>query len=267
MTVSDLELARAISESAQKIGKTSRVHVKIDTGMGRLGTLPDKSIGLIESIKGMPNIALACIYTHCATAAERSISGAESQIQIFARLMSELQQKGIDYGIAHAANSASILRMPEAHFDMVRPGTLLYGQYPSQYVPHSLDLKPTWKLKARICEVKELPATAPIGYGGEFVTKRPTRTAVIPVGWSDGFTLAPEGPIYRQSLLKFALKKMKRRPFVEIRDNKAPVLGRVAMQMIVIDVTDVPGAQVGDEVIIPAMRIPTSALVPRVYIN
>jgi alanine racemase len=267
ITVSDFNLANAISQSAQKIGKTARVHVKIDTGMGRLGVLPDKAISLIENILGLPNIAIAGIYTHCATAAEKSISGAESQTRIFARLISELQEKGIDYGIAHAANSAAILRMPEAHFDMVRPGTLLYGQYPSQYVPRSLDLKPTWKLKARICEIKELPAGSPIGYGGEFITKRCTKTAVIPVGWSDGFTLVPEGPIYRQSLLKFTVKKMKKRLDVEIRGKRVPVLGRVAMQMVVVDVTDVPGAQVGDEVIVPAMRIPTNAIVPRIYIG
>lgn len=265
MTVSDIELAKAISQSAQQPEKTARIHIKIDTGMGRLGVSTDKAIRLIEEIKVLPNVIIAGVYTHCATAAEQSILKAQAQITAFDQVLNALKSKGIDYGLAHAANSAAILRMQEAHLDLVRPGTLLYGQYPSQFVPHSLDLKPTWKLKARVCEIKELPAGSPIGYGGEFITKRVTKTAVIPIGWADGFTLAPEGPVYRQSLLKFAARKMKRRLAVELRGKKAPVIGRVAMQMTVIDVTDIASAQVGDEVIIPAMRIPTSALIPRVY--
>ncbi|MEN6355923.1 MAG: alanine racemase [Armatimonadota bacterium] len=267
MTVSDTDLAKKISESAVHLGKIARMHIKVDTGMGRLGVAHEQAVRLVQEIHGLSNIEIAGIYTHFATAAEKSITDAKCQLDRFKQLLGRLDKLGIDYGSAHAANSAAILRLTESRLDMVRPGTLLYGQYPSRYVPRSLDLKPTWKLKARICEIKQMQPESPVGYGGEVVTKRLTRTAVIPIGYADGFTLAPEGPIYRQSILKFAAKRIKRRLAVEINGRKAPVLGRVAMQMIVVDITDIPGAKVGDEVVIPAMRIPTSALIPRVYIG
>lgn len=267
MTVSGIELARNISEAAQRLGKTARIHVKIDTGMGRLGVPVWEALNLFDLLNKLPNVTIAGTYTHFSTAAEREFSRSRVQLTGFSLFLDCLQVSRTDYGLAHCANSAAMLRMPESHLDMVRPGTLLYGQYPSSYVPRKLDLRPTWKLKARVCEVKEIASGRPIGYGSESTTKRPTKTAVIPVGWSDGFTLAPEGPIYRQSLLKFAARKIRRQLAVEIRGLKAPVLGRVAMQMIVVDVTDVPGVQVGDEVIVPAMRIPTSALIPRSYIG
>lgn len=267
LTVTSLSLAQSISHAAAKLGKTARVHVKVDTGMGRLGVLPNDAGPIIKAIAGLPGIEVAGTYTHFATAAEKDTGASKEQFRRFAEMLGRLKSSGIDYGLAHAANSAAILRIPEARMDMVRPGTLLYGQYPSAHVPGLLDLKPTWTLKARICDIRALPPGASVGYGGEFVTKRETRTAIIPIGYADGFTLAPEGPLYRQSVLRFAAKKAKRSLHVEIRGSKAPVLGRVAMQMTVVDVTDVPGANIGDEVVIPAMRIPTSALIPRIYLG
>ena len=266
MTVADTSLARAVSEAAVKLSRTARVHVKVDTGMGRLGLLPDEVPSLFQAISSMPGIEVAGTYTHFATAADAEITAAHSQLEVFRRVLAGLREMGFDCGLVHAANSAAIIRLPAARLDMVRPGTLLYGQYPSGHVPHELDLKPTWKLKARICQVRDLPAGMSVGYGAEYVTKRQTRTAVIPLGFADGFTLAPEGPVYRQSMLGFALRKMRRSLAVEVRGRKAPVVGRVAMQMTVIDVTSVPGVEVGDEVIVPAMRIPTSALIPRIYV-
>ena len=265
MTVTDPTSAQAISRSGVKMGKTARVHVKVDTGMGRLGLAPEDVPGLFQTIALLPNISVAGTYTHFASAAEADIGPARRQLELFARLLTALEAMGFDRGLAHSANSAATLRMPEARLDMVRIGTLLYGQYPSAHVPHELDLAPTWSLKSRVCQVKELPAGSSIGYGEECVTKRRTRTAVIPVGWADGFTLVPEGPLYRQGIVSFAIRKLRRAPGVEVRGRWARVLGRVAMQMTVIDVTDVPGVEVGDEVTIPALRIPTSGLLPRVY--
>lgn len=267
LTVTSLTLTEAISAAAHKLGKTARIWVKIDTGMGRLGLLPDETLSFFESIRSLPGIKVNGIYTHFATAIEGDIAPTCVQLGVFDELLRTLDSAGIGYGMASAANSAAILRLPDSHLDLVRPGTLLYGQYPSQHVPHTLDLKPTWKLKARVCDVRELPKGAKIGYGSEYTTSRPARTAVIPIGYAEGFTMVPEGPFYRQSLLKFVAKKMKRSLAVTIRDQKAPVLGRVAMQMTVVDVTDIPEVQVGDEVTIPALRIPTSPLVPRVYLD
>ena len=266
MTVTDERLARALSEAAARQGTTARIHVKVDTGMGRLGVMPNDMPSLFEALNGLPSLQVAGIYTHFASAAEADLFLPQTQLDLFRRVLEGLKQLRFDYGLAHAANSAGLMRFSESRLDMVRVGTLLYGQYPSAHVPRQLDLKPTWKLNARICEIKDLPAGTTVGYGAEHVTRRPTRTAVIPIGFADGFTLAPEGPIYRQSALAFAMRKMKRLLSVEVRGQKAPVIGRVAMQMTVIDVTRVHGVEVGDEVIIPAMRIPTSALIPRVYV-
>lgn len=267
MTVTRIELVRVLSEIARKLEKTARVHVKVDTGMSRLGLPPAEVKGFLDLARNLPNIEIAGIYTHFATAAERDLKPAIEQNNVFQSLLRNLRDSGIDYGLAHAANSAATLRIPNSHYDMVRPGTILYGQYPSAHVPRNLDLKPTWRLKARVCEIRELPKDSRVGYGGEYIARRPTRTAVIPVGYADGFTLAPEGPMYRRSVIEFAARKIKRSLSVHIRGQKAPVIGRVAMQMTIIDVTDIPGVEVGDVVDIPALRIPTSALIPRVYEN
>lgn len=267
MTVSDIGLVRSISEAASKMGTTAHAHIKVDTGMGRLGVEPSEAIALVESARALPNIEIAGIYTHFATSAEPDPSNANAQLREFQVVIDQLKTRQVNYGLAHAANSAAILRLPDSHFGMVRPGTILYGQYPSTNVPNKPDLKPTWKLKARVCEIKTLPKSASVGYGREFITKRVTRTAIIPIGWADGFTLAPEGPIYRQSLIGFAARKFKRRLSMQVRGATAPVIGRVAMQTVILDVTDIPGVEIGDEVIVPAMRIPTSATVPRVYVG
>lgn len=265
LTVTSVPLAAAISEAAHRLGKPARIWLKVDTGMGRLGLLPGDAQAFFEGVRDLPSIEIGGIYTHFASAIDADLSPTRGQLAVFLKLLASLKAAGIEHGATSAANSAAILRLPESHLDLVRPGTLLYGQYSSQHVPHTLDLKPTWTLKARVCEVRELPKGTKIGYGSEYTTTRATRTAVVPTGFSEGFTMVPEGPIYRQSLLKLAIKRMKRSVTVGINGRKFPVLGRVAMQMTVIDVTDMPDIQVGDEVTVPALRIPTSPLIPRVY--
>ncbi len=263
-TVSDISLARAISDRAANLRRLARIHIKVDTGMSRLGAAPEAAVELAREVSELPGVRLAGVYTHLATAAERNLAFAREQLRRFREVVSRLDSELIDYGVAHAANSAAILRLPESHYGMVRPGTILYGQYPSAHVPRRLDLKPAWKLKASVREVKHLPAGAYVGYGAEFRTKRRTTTAVLPVGYADGFTVSPEGPIYKQNPLEFMAHKLKRAVTVEIRGRKAPVIGRVAMQMCVVDVTDIRGVCVGDEATIPTLRVPTSALIPRV---
>jgi len=266
MTVAAIPLLRSISETASKLGKKARIHVKVETGMGRLGLQADEAPSFLQAAHDLPGIQVAGIYTHFATAADPDAYKVNNQLELFKRTIAGLKEAGFDYGLAHAANSAGVLRLPESHLDMVRPGTILYGQYPSSFVPQKLDLKPTWKLKARICEIKTVSTGTSIGYGAEYVTKGDTRIAILSIGYADGFTLVPEGPIYRQGILRFAARKMKRSLSVEIKGHKAAVIGRVAMQMCMIDITRIAGVKVGDEVTIPAMRVPTSALIPRVYV-
>jgi alanine racemase len=265
LTVTSLPLAQAISQAAGKVGKQAQAHVKVDTGMGRLGVPDGEAAGLIEVIAALPSITISGIYTHFATAAEPDLSVSRSQLRAFEAVLGELKARGIDCGLAHTANSAAIIRMPESRLDMVRPGTLLFGQYPSRNVPQGLDLKSGWKLKARICEIKHLPVGAHVGYGAEFRAARPTTTAVLPIGWSDGYTLVPEGPIYRQSVLQFAARKLRRRLWAELHGKQVPIIGRIAAQMTVLDITDIDGIQIGDEVTLPAMRVPVNGLVPRIY--
>jgi len=266
VTVCSLTLAQSLSESASRMGKAARVWVKVDTGMGRLGVLPNEALTLLESISKLPAVQIVGTYTHFSRACEPDLSHTREQLRRFQDVLASVEAAGIDYGLASSANSSAILRLPDSHLDIVRPGTLLYGQYSSEHVPHSLDLRPTWKLKARICEVRDLPKGSAIGYGAEYVTTRPTRTAIVPVGFAEGYLMVPEGPVYRQSVLKFAAGKARRQPSMEVNGVKAPVLGRVAMQMTVLDVTGIQGVEVGSEVTIPAMRIPTSPLIPRVYV-
>ena len=267
VTITSVPLLRALSEAAVGLGTSARVHIKVDTGMGRLGLSPEDVPSVVQAATDLPGIEIAGVYTHFATAAEADALPSFRQLDTFTRVVSGLREMRFQIGLVHAANSAAILRIPAAHLDMVRPGTLLYGQYPSAHVPRRLDLKPTWRLKARVCEVKDLPIGSSVGYGGEYVTARPTRIAIVPVGYADGFTLVPEGPVYRQGLLRFAARRFRRSLELEIKGLKVPVVGRVAMQMTAIDVTRVGEVRVGDEVTIPALRVPTNALIPRVYVD
>lgn len=264
LTVSSVELARRISAAASEAGRTARIHVKLDTCMGRLGLLPDEVPSFFRAATELPKLTIAGTFTHFANATDSDLTPARLQLELFNRILEALKEMGFDSGVAHAANSAAVIRLPGSRLGMVRPGTILYGQYPSRHVPRDLDLQPTWKLKARVCEIKDLPAGSTVGYGSEHITRRPTRVAIIPIGFADGFTLVPEGPVYRQGLFRFAVRKLRRKHSVRINGRQAPVLGRVAMQMIVVDVTSISNVQVGSVADIPAMRIPTNPLLPRV---
>jgi alanine racemase len=265
--VDSLPLATALSEASAGTGVKAKIHIKVDTGMGRLGVLPDETPGLVREIASLTNVDIAGIFTHFATATEKNLAPAEKQLQKFGDVVRALKSAGLPVGIVHAANSAATLRMPAAHLDMVRVGTLLYGQYPAAHLPKTIDLRPTWRLKARLCSVREVPTGTRIGYGGEYVTQRKTRIGVCPIGFADGFTMIPEGPFYRLSPLGFFARKRKRSLTVTIHNRYAPVLGRVSMQLTVVDLTDIPKAQPGDEVIVPALRLATNPHIPRVYLE
>jgi len=269
-TICDLDLAKSVSEAASKLGKPARLHVKVDTGMGRLGVQPDDCADFMYRLLNHEGIEVAGVYTHFANALARDISDARKQNEAFSALIELLKSKDIPTGLCHAANSAGIIRVPESHHDMVRPGTILYGQYPTSHMPRKLDLRETWCLKSRIVALRKLPAGAKVGYGSEFTAKRPTLAAVIPIGYSDGFTLIPESAARRANnplnLIAGKMLGANAGLHVTIRDKRAPVIGRVSMQMCSVDVTDIPDVQIGDEVIIPARRTTTSSRIPRVYV-
>ncbi len=194
------------------------------------------------------------------------IRPARRQFALFEQVTTQLHNEGISLGMRHCANSAATVRFPEMRLDAVRPGTLLYGQYPSEAVPRALDLQETWALQARIVAVRDVPRGTPVGYGGEFVTARATRLAVLPIGYADGFGVAPLSAQSGWRGVKTLLRGL-RGPgtTVAVRGRRAPLVGRIAMQICTADVTDVPGVQMGDIVTLPARRITTGARLPRLY--
>jgi len=265
ITVTSHASLRAAAECARSLGTDIPVHIKVDTGMGRLGVEHSAAIDFITDAASSSNIRIAGLYTHLANAGHRSARSALTQLQVFHEVIERARDHRLPTGLIHACNSAGLVRFPRYRFDMVRAGTILYGQHPSARVRKAMKLQNSWVLKSRVCDIKQLRRGTRVGYGGECTLKRDTLSAVIPVGFADGFTLAPEGPLYRMNPLVFAVKRARRKPHVTIRGKRANVLGRVAMQLVVVDVTDIPEVTIGDEVIVPAMRIPVGAQIPRVY--
>lgn len=270
ITVCAADTLAAISETAARSGRTARIHVKIDTGMGRLGLTPSECPDFISEAIGLSGIRIAGVYTHFADAGARNLSSAREQNDRFAGLVAHLDDLGLPTGLRHAANSSAILNLPDSHYDMVRPGTILYGQFPTAHIERKITLEDTWRLKTRIVALRSLPSGAKIGYGSEFTTSRPTRAAVIPIGYCDGFTMIPQSVARRAAspLRQLAARIVGRSgaSSVTVRGRKAPVIGRISMQMTTIDVTDIADVQVGDEVIVPARRTTTSSRIPRVYL-
>lgn len=270
-TVCDLQLADAASTITGQTGRVARVHVKVDTGMGRLGVLGRECPDFVGRLSSLANLEIAAIYTHFANAGSVGLADAQKQLSMFDRMIQELRTSGVVLPPIHAANSAAVLSLPEARFNMVRPGTILYGQVPARHLQGVLDLRESWCLKTRIVALRSLPIGARVGYGSDFTARRPTLSAVLPIGYSDGFTLIPESVGRREcGSVRQMMRRVLRRfasAFVIVRGHKAPVIGRVSMQMCSVDVTEIPYVSVGDEVVVPARRTSVSGRIERVYIE
>ncbi len=263
LTVGDAASLDAVADKARAAGLTASVHLKVDTGMGRLGALPSEALAMAQKIADAPSLRFAGIYTHFARALEKDETATRRQFDEFDRVLRGLERAGIDPGLRHCANSAALVRFPDLRLDAVRPGTILYGQYPSGAVPRALDLRETWRMQARVVAVRHVPKGTAVGYGGEYVTRRPTTLAVLPVGYADGFTVVPASVASGWRGLKNWLRPA---PItVTVRGRRAPVIGRVAMQICTADVTDIPDVSVGDVVTVPARRITAGARLPRLY--
>ena len=230
--IADFDLAEKISNAAVRLGKIAKVHLKIETGMGRIGIAPDKAVELAVEISHLPNVELEGLFSHFADADSPDRTFTNHQIEIFKTTADKIRTAGVEIKIRHLAESAAILDIPEAHFDMVRAGIITYGLYPSDDVRRTIELKPAMKLVAKIIYLKKISAGVSIGYGREFVAKRDSLIATLPLGYADGYIRA-----YKNF-------------HVEIRGQLAPIAGRVCMDQTMIDVTDVDGVKVGDEVIL-----------------
>ena len=266
-TICSLEMAELLAKTATRLGKTARIHVKIDTGMHRLGIAGD-FLENMRRLNDLPGIEVAGAYTHFANAGAQDLAHARRQDEAFGDFADLLDAQGIPGGLFHAANSAAILNLPGSWYEMVRPGTILYGQYPTRYIEKKLDLKDTWQLKTRIVALTEVPRGAKVGYGSEFTASRPSKAAVLPIGYADGFTLIPQSLAQRAHPLRVmagSLLGKTTSPHVIIKGKQAPVIGRVSMQMCSVDVTDIPEIEIGEEVVVPSRRVSTSPRIPRIY--
>ncbi len=222
---------RALSEAGAAQGKTAKAHLKLDTGMCRIGVRTQQEVQtLVRLIDNLPGIELTGCFTHMATADEDEREDTHAQIARFEALCAAIAQVHPGKITRHAANTASIFRYPQAHFDMVRGGIALYGYPP---VPEAKGLMPAMRWVAHAVYVKTIEPGDRVSYGGLFEAKRPTRVMTVPVGYADGYRRALTGKGY-----------------VLVRGRRAPILGRVCMDQIMVDVTDIPGAQAGDEVVL-----------------
>ncbi|MBQ7199400.1 MAG: alanine racemase [Selenomonadaceae bacterium] len=232
LTVSDFDLAEKISDAAAKIGTVAKVHLAIETGMGRIGIFPDAAVDVAAQIDSLPNVELEGLFTHFADADIKDKTFTLNQLEIFKATAEKIRAIGVDVKICHVAESAAILELPAAHLDMVRAGIISYGFYPSAEVQRTIELQPAMKLIARIVYIKKIPKGVSIGYGREFIAARDSIIATLPIGYADGYIRA-----YKNF-------------HVEINGQLAPIAGRVCMDQFMVDVTDIHDVKIGDEVIL-----------------
>jgi len=231
--LSNNTVARALADAARRRSLRIAVHVKVDTGMSRLGVSPEAAPDLVQELMALEGIVVEGLMTHFADADLRDKAFAAHQMERFETLLRVLADRGIAIPLRHAANSAAILDYQRALFTMVRPGLMLYGYDPVEGSASGADLQPVLSLFTRIFLLKKVPAGTPISYGRTFVTGRESLIATIPIGYADGFSRG-------LSNCGEAL----------VRGVRAPIAGRVCMDMTMLDVTDVPGVREGDEVVL-----------------
>ncbi len=249
LTAAVFSLAGAEVLAAEAISrdKRLRVHIKVDTGMGRLGLLAamavaeeatgsaaDHRFSEVQAIARLPGLQVEGLFTHFATADQADKTYANRQLQRFMELVNRLKQQGLELPLNHTANSAALIDIPESHLDMVRPGIAAYGLYPSAEVDHGrVELRPIMEWKTRIVHLKKVPAGFGVSYGITYETPRPTTLATVAVGYADGLS-----------------RKLSSRGLMLVGGQRAPIVGRVCMDLTLLDVGEVSEVAVGDEVVI-----------------
>jgi alanine racemase len=231
LTIFHLDQVGIVQAAASQVGRPGKVHVKVDTGMSRLGATPETAFEIVKQFNQQPDVILEGIFTHFACADELNNPLTGQQEELFLDLVREIQASGIKTPIVHAANSAAALTRPSSYFDMVRVGIALYGMKPSNEVPLPDNFKTTLTWKAQISSILHLPPGRGISYGHAYVTKEHETIGVVPVGYGDGY----------------------RRVFgnqVLIHGKRTPVVGKVCMDQIMVQLDNIPEAKVGDEVVL-----------------
>lgn len=232
-TIYSYEMAEQLSQIAVAMGAVAKIHIKVDTGMGRIGFLPDEaSVEEVKRIAALPNLEIEGLFTHFAKADMVGREYTQKQFERFCWFSRQLVSAGIRIPVQHVANSAAIMDYEETYLDQVRSGIITYGMYPSEEVDFShLAITPAMELKSHVIHVKEVPAGTSIGYGGTYVTERTSRIATIPVGYGDGFP-----------------RSLSNKGRVLIRGEFAPIVGRVCMDQFMVDITHLPQVEKGDVV-------------------
>lgn len=223
-TVFDVETAQLLADAARVQKKQAHCHIKVDTGMRRIGLEPDENgIAIVKQITALKELSADGIFTHFAASDETDKTSAEHQFKLFTDFTGRLEKEGIHFIYRHCANSAAVIDMPQVDLDMVRLGIAMYGMYPSDEVKkEKVELFPALDLKSHITMVKEIPAGEKVSYGGTFTTTRTTKLATVSVGYGDGYPRA-----------------LSSKGYVLVRGQKAPIVGRVCMDQMMVDVTDI----------------------------
>jgi len=233
-TVSEYEMIEKLSESACTKGKVVKVHLKVDTGMGRIGIFPNHVLNFIKKVKVLKNVEIEGIFTHFSVADEKDKAYTKAQFKKFMEVLTILEKEGIKIPVKHVGNSATLLDLPHMWLDLVRIGISIYGLYPSREVQKTVKLIPAHSFKTRIVFLKELSAGESISYGRTYTTNRKKiKVASLPVGYADGYNrlLSNQGEVL-------------------VRGKRFPIIGRVCMDQCMVDVTNLPQVKIGDEVVL-----------------
>jgi alanine racemase len=233
VTAVDFYGVRDLAHEARSQHKIVRCHVKIDSGMGRMGISPASAVQLAERLHALPNVRVEGVYTHFATADEADKSYCFEQLRVFREALGALQAAGARPWLVHAAATAALLDVPESHFDMVRPGIGLFGLLPSEQLSNKPDLRPVLKVISRLVLVKHIKTGQAVGYGRTWRAGRDSVIGIVPVGYHDGY-----------------LRSLGNKAVMTVRGRHAPVVGRINMDQTAVDLTGVPGALVGDPVVV-----------------
>jgi len=226
------DLAQALAEAAGKRNTTAKIHVKLDTGMGRLGILPEEALAFVRRLQTLPNLEIEGIFSHFATADEQDKSYAQAQFRRFTGVLKQLEGAGIDIPIRHIANTAAALTMPETQLSLVRSGIAVYGLSAAKDQPKSLKLRPCMELKAAVSYVHRVPAGSGISYGIEYVTSKATNIVTLPVGYADGYSRLLSG-----------------KGEVLLKGHRYPIVGNICMDQCMVDVGDLE-VEIGEEAVL-----------------
>ena len=232
LTASSLEKLEQANRAARSMGKQAKVHLKIDTGMERLGVHYYSAEPLLEASLSSENCLVEGIFSHFANSESADLSSARLQLERFNQVLEFYDRRGLSPPLRHFANSGAILQMPDSHFDMVRPGIMLYGVYPSQEIPHSIPVRPALTWKSRVVYFKVVKPHHPVSYGSTWQSDHMVRVVTIPAGYGDGY-----------------FRSLSNRSSVIIRGKKYPVVGRVCMDQLMVNI-EWETAYNGDEVIL-----------------